>query len=68
MYASGVVAESDVEEILLLKVVQSADESRPRAVFAAVGMLKVIVWPEPVIVKSLPVVEVAKSTEPEETC
>jgi hypothetical protein len=60
LYASGAVAERDVEEILLLKVVQSVDERRPRADADAVGMLKVMVFAAAVMVKSVPVVEVAR--------
>ena len=60
--------ESEVDDILLLKFVKSAEVRRPRLVSEADGMLNAMVWPLPVMVKSLPVVDVAKSTEPEDTC
>ena len=64
LYASGYVAEREVELILLLKVDQSLDESAPLFVAEAVGRLKVMVAPLPVMVKSVPVVEVASSAVP----
>jgi hypothetical protein len=67
-YASGYWAESEVEEILLLKVVQSVEERRPRAEAEAVGRLKVRVLAAPVTLKSVPVVEVASRTAPLVTC
>ena len=50
----------------MLKVVKSAVERRPRelAVRDAFGMLKIVCWPELVMVKSVPLVEVAKVTAP----
>ncbi|MDE2079069.1 MAG: hypothetical protein KGI73_01640, partial [Patescibacteria group bacterium] len=45
LYASGKVAESEVEETLLLNVVQSVEERRPRFVAEAVGRLRVSVLP-----------------------
>ena len=63
-YEIPVPPESDVEEILLLNTDQSLDESAPLLVAEAVGRLKVMVAPEPVMVKSVPVVEVAKSAVP----
>ena len=60
--------ERDEDEILLLKPDQSVDVRTPRLVAEADGRLNAIVLPLPVIVKSVPVVEVAKSTEPDETC
>ena len=64
LYARGYVAESDVEEILLLKVDQSLEDRAPRAVAEAVGRLKVKVPPLLVIEKSVPVVEVARVRAP----
>ena len=46
----------------VLKMVQSADERSPRFALEAVGRLKVMVLPEPTMVKSVPVVEDAKVT------
>ena len=46
-----------------MNALQSVDERSPRAAEDAVGILKVMVCPEPVMVKSEPAVEVAKSTE-----
>ena len=63
-YEIPVPPERDVEEILLLNTDQSLDESAPLLVADAVGKLKVMVAPEPVMVKSVPVVEVAKSAVP----
>ena len=60
LYASGVVALSEVEDILFWKVDQSLEVSTPLFVADAEGRLKVMVAPEPVMVKSEPVVEVAK--------
>ena len=68
LYVSGYVALKEVEEILLLKRDQSVVERRPRFVALAVGTLKVMVAPEPVIVKSVPVVLVAKSAVPVVVC
>ena len=45
---------------LLLKVVQSAEERSPRLVAEADGRLKVMVSPDPVMVKSVPLVDEAK--------
>ena len=64
LYARGAVAESEVLEILLLKTDQSLVESAPLEVAEAVGRLKVMVFPVPVTVKSVPEVEVAKSAVP----
>ena len=49
-----------VLDTLLLNTVQSDDESFPFAVNEANGRLKVWVLPDAVIVKSVPVVEVAR--------
>ena len=57
-----------VDEILFWKVFQSADASLPCVVAEAEGKLNVMVAPEPVMVKSEPVVEVAKLTGPKVTC
>jgi hypothetical protein len=54
--------EREVEETLLLKSVQSAEESLPVFAAEATGRLKVIVFPLAVTVKSVPVVEVARVT------
>jgi hypothetical protein len=54
LYARGYEAESDDEEILLLKSDQSVVERRPRFAADAVGRLKVSVLPLPVTVKSVP--------------
>ena len=62
LYEMPAPAESDVLPSLLLKTLQSVVVSRPRFADEADGRLKVIVAPEPVMVKSLPVVEVAKRT------
>ena len=51
-----------------MKVDQSDDVRTPLFVALAEGRLKVMVWPEPVMVKSEPAVEVAKRTEPVVTC
>ena len=51
-----------------MKALQSAAVSLPLVVADAVGRLKVSVSPTPVMVKSVPVLEVAKRTEPEVTC
>ena len=67
LYASGVVALSDVDDILFWKVDQSLEVRTPRLVADALGRLNVIVLPAPVTVKSLPVVEVAKVTAPLDT-
>ena len=56
--------ESEVEEILFWKTLQSADVRRPRFVADADGMLKVIMFPAAVIVKSVPVVDVASVCVP----
>ena len=68
LYAIPVPALSEVEPSLPLKVDQSDDVRTPLFVALAEGRLNVMVWPDPVIVKSLPVVDVAKRTEPEVTC
>ena len=52
LYVRLFVAESDVDEILLLNTVQSDEESRPREREDAVGMFSVCV--EPVDVKPNP--------------
>ena len=67
-YVIPVPPERLVEEILLLKVVKSVDESAPLLVADAVGRLKVMVLPAPVMVKSVPAVEVAKSAVPAVVC
>ena len=54
------VAESDDDEIFCENTVQSAEESNPRFDPDAVGRLNVMVSPEPVMVKSVPLVDVAK--------
>ena len=59
LYDKGAEALKLVEEILLLKVVKSVDERAPLAVAEAVGRLKVMVLLAAVMVKSVPVVEVA---------
>ena len=59
LYAMPAPAESDVEEILLLKVDQSAAVSLPVFEEDAIGRLNVIVSADAVTVKSLPEVEVA---------
>ena len=64
LYASGADAESDDEEILLLKVDQSVEVRTPRLVADALGRLKLIVLPVFVIVKSEPLVVVAKVSAP----
>jgi hypothetical protein len=56
--AAGVVAVT--MPILLLKVIQLADDKAPLLVAEAVGKLKVCVVPEEVIVKSVPVVPAVK--------
>ena len=56
--AAGVVAVT--VPILLLKVVQLADDKAPLLMAEAVGKSKVCTVPEEVIVKSVPVVPVAK--------
>lgn len=61
LYVRLFVAESDVDEILLLNVFQSDDESRPLFRDPAVGKFHVTVFPDAVIVKSVPVVDVANS-------
>ena len=64
LYARGYEAERDEDEILLLKTDQSVPERSPRTEAAALGRLKVIVFPAAVIVKSVPVVEDARSCVP----
>ena len=64
LYDKGADALRLVEETLLLKSDQSLDERAPLNVADAVGKLKVMVAPEPVMVKSVPVVEVANSAVP----
>ncbi len=61
LYESGVAAESEVELILLLKVDQSVEVKRPRAVAEADGTANVCVLPDEVIEKSVPDVVDAKS-------
>jgi hypothetical protein len=53
-------------ESLLLNVDQSVAERAPLFATEAVGMFQVIVAPEPVMVKSVPVVEEAKMRVPAE--
>ena len=60
--ASSCDVSSDVEEILLLNTVKFADESLPFAVALTNGRLNVRVEPDPVIEKSVPVVDVARVT------
>ena len=60
--ASSADVSSDVDEILELKVDQSVDESFPFDETPANGRLNVRVEPDPVIVKSVPVVDVARVT------
>ncbi len=60
--ASSLEVSIEVEEILLLKIVQSLLVSNPRLVPEEEGILKVRVSPEPVTVKSVPAVEEAKVT------
>ena len=55
--AAGVVAVT--APILLLNVVQSAEDNAPLLVADALGKLKVCVLPAEVILKSVPVVPVA---------
>ena len=62
LYAIPVPPESDDDEILLLKVFQSAEVSLPVFAADADGRLKMICEPLLVIAKSEPVVEVAKVT------
>jgi hypothetical protein len=64
LYASGNVAESEEDETLPAKVVQSADERSPLFAAEALGRLKVMVEPLPVMVKSVPLVEEAKIAVP----
>jgi hypothetical protein len=59
LYESGYTALRDVEEILLLKTLQSDEVRRPRAEAEADGRLKVRMSPEAVMVKSVPEVEEA---------
>ena len=60
----GIYVEAAVAvESLLLNVVQSVEERSPRLEADAVGKLKVSVLPEPVMVKSVPVVEEASVTD-----
>ena len=59
LYDKGAEALKLVEEILLLKLWKSVDESAPLFVAEAVGRLKVMVLLAAVMVKSVPVVEVA---------
>ena len=59
LYERGALAESEVEEILLLKRLQSVAVRSPRALRDAEGILNENVPPELVTLKSEPVVEVA---------
>ena len=68
LYVMPDPAESEVLPNLLLKVFQSAEVSLPVFAPDAAGRLKVMVEPEPVMVKSEPTVEVANVTAPLETC
>ena len=62
--ASSADVSMDVLDTLLLNTVQSEDESFPFAVREANGRLNVCVSPDAVIVKSVPVVEVARVSAP----
>ena len=64
LYAIPLPAESDEDEILLLKTLQSAEVSLPVFAADAFGRLKIVCWPELVIVKSVPVVLVANVMAP----
>ena len=64
LYAIPAPPLSEVDEILLLNTDQSALVSAPRAAADALGRLKIVCWPELVIVKSVPVVLVAKVMAP----
>ena len=64
LYAMPLPPESEVEEILLLKVFQSVEESLPLFAAEANGRLKFSVLPVFVIVKSVPVVVVASVSAP----
>ena len=57
--ASLAEVSMEVEEILLLKIVQSVDESLPLLVELANGRLKVWMFESDVMVKSVPAVPVA---------
>jgi len=58
--ASSADVSREVEEILLLKILQSVEANLPWFTEDAKGRLKVNVEPLPVTVKSVPVVEVAR--------
>lgn len=57
--ASSAEVSIEVEETLLLKSAQSVAVRRPRFATDDDGRLKVMVFPDAVMVKSVPVVEVA---------
>ena len=58
--ASSADVSMEVEEILLLKTVQSVDDSLPLAPVPANGRLNVWMFVSDVMVKSVPAVPVAK--------
>ena len=60
LYVIGSVPERDEEDILLLNIDQSVDDSLPLAVAEEKGRLNVWVSPDAVIVKSVPVVDVER--------
>ncbi len=62
LYEMPAPVESDVEPSFPLKVFQSVEVRSPRLADDALGRLNVTVEPVPVMVKSLPVVEVANTT------
>ena len=66
LYEIPAPPESEEEEILLLKTLQSVLESSPRLSVEAVGRLKIVCWPALVMVKSVPLVLVAKVTAPDD--
>ena len=68
LYDNGALAPRLDDETLLLNVLQSLLVSTPRFVAEALGRLKVIVLPAPVMVKSEPVVEVANNAAPDDIC
>ena len=68
LYERPAPADKELELTLFCNVFQSVEVSIPRVVAEADGRLNVIIGPEPVTVKSLPIVEVAKATAPLITC
>ena len=68
LYAMPAPAKSEVLPSLPLNTDQSELVRTPRLVAEEEGRLNVIVCPEPVTVKSFPVVEVANVTAPLATC